>query len=93
MIFDYEKDWGGAIHRGKWTPYAIELCNENGFEIDYNIRGIETGTPPFEYDEFKTNKSGILKIFRRPIKTRLVRYIKYLKEYCTEKIARRKSLK
>lgn len=73
-IFDYEDDWGGAIHRGKWTPYAIELCQDN-YDINFEDRGIETRQPPFE--EEKDNRSFIKKLFGKGALVRMKRYVKY----------------
>lgn len=92
VIFNFAVEWGGAIHRGKWTPYAIQLCKDNNISIDFSIRGYETGRPPFDEDEFATDKKGIAKVFRRPFIKRVKRYIKYLIEGCKEKKIREKSL-
>lgn len=89
LIFDYEKDWGGAIHRGKWTPYAIELCNKYDFGIDYSIRGVETDIPPFLGEEENRIDDDKIERWLRKMKKRMV----YLFDFIKEKLIMYKSLK
>ena len=39
-------DWfnGGAVHKGKWTKRAVELLNENNFNIDFSNRNFDEDT-------------------------------------------------
>ena len=91
--FLYRDDWGGAIHRGKWTPYAIDLLKENGFEIDYNIRGIETEAPPYGVPEDLSGMNRFQRMFRPPLLKRMKAYASYVVKKPHEKIVRYKSLK
>lgn len=92
--FQYESKWGGAVHRGKWTPYAVELCNRYGLDIDFSARGYETETPPYGTKPSIDEKFFFKRIFRPPFFKRLRQYIKmWVIEIPREKVARYKSLK
>lgn len=91
--FIYRDDWGGAIHRGKWTPYAIDLLKENEIDIDYSVRGIEMEAPPYGVPEDLSGMNRIQRMFRPPFGKRMKAYILYLLSRPHEMIVRYKSLK
>lgn len=93
-VFSYEAAWGGAIHRGKWTPYAVVLCNQYGIDIDFEIRGYETQKPPFDKPEYLGGKRGIKELFRPPFINRLYNYIHmWLVDYPRASITKYRSLR
>lgn len=91
--FQYRDDWGGAIHRGRWTPYAIDLLKKNGFAIDVSIRGIEDEAPPYGIPKNEQNMNRIQRMFRPPFFKRLKAYVIYLLSRPREWIVKYKSLK
>lgn len=91
-IFDYEEDWGGAIHRGKWTPYAVELCKDK-YDINFEVRGFEQNVPPFEVTHDETEKSKIKKVLASGGYRKLVKYLKYLKGIPRDKYIHYQSIK
>lgn len=93
-VFQYEDTWGGAIHRGKWTPYAVDLCRKYGLDIDFDIRGYENEVPPYEKKIQIVEKSFLKRIFRPPFLKRVKEYIRmWLIEIPRGKVVRYKSLK
>lgn len=93
-VFSYEAAWGGAIHRGKWTPYAVALCKEYGINMNFGIRGYETQKPPFDKPEYSTGKRGIKELFRPPFIKRLYNYIHmWMVDYPKALITRHRSLR
>lgn len=93
-VFYYENAWGGAIHRGKWTPYAIELCRKYGIDIDFEIRGIETQAPPYDNKDANSEISGLKRYFRPPFFKRMYNYFRmWMIDIPKAKITRCRSLR
>ena len=93
-VFSYDVDWGGAIHRGKWTPYAIELCKSMNINIDFSIRGLETMEPPYDRRPEIEGLTMFQRIFRKPLGKRIIKYAKVIiYDKTKEIVVRYKSLK
>jgi hypothetical protein len=92
--FQYEDSWGGAIHRGKWTPYAIMLCEKYNINIDFGVRGIETKPPPYDRGEDVSDMNFLRRIFRPPFLKRLKKYLyMWMIEFPKARITRYRSLR
>lgn len=93
-VFQYDNKWGGAIHRGKWTPSGVELCRKYNININFEERGYEIEPPPYDKPLFPTKLKGIRRIFRPPFLKRMKIMLRmYLIEIPQKRITRYKSLK
>lgn len=75
LVFDYDVEAGGGIHRGKWTARMPELFRKYGIEVDFSLRGMEelsVKAPQKERGKILT----FIRKFRPPLIKRMIIIIK-----------------